>query len=112
MRSSVCFRPRRLASRSVERLRLKAALHEKAEERKLAAIQRFSQAAFAWSEYLTFIREAAGLTDETARENDLRSKERQQAYRYLVLLAPRICTSGSLTVTTLWRESSGRNTSR
>lgn len=43
------------ATRGVEKLRLRIALREKAEERRLGAAQGFLEAASAWVEWLTFM---------------------------------------------------------
>jgi hypothetical protein len=75
------------ATRSVESMRLRAGLREKAEERKLAALQRFSKAAFAWAEWLNYIASDRVWDETVAAENNRRSRERQEAYRELVLLS-------------------------
>jgi len=73
------------ATRSVERMRLRHAVREKSDERKLAAILRFTHAALAWFDWLILIAEQ-GLDDEVLDELNLRSRERQGAYRELQLL--------------------------
>jgi hypothetical protein len=76
------------ATRSVEAMRVRAGLREKADERRLAAVQRFANAAFAWFEWATSMGRGAIPTDEQAfEENNKRSRERQQAYRTLLLLS-------------------------
>jgi hypothetical protein len=75
------------ATRSVESMRVRAGLLEKAEERKLEALQRFSKAAFAWAEWLNFIAQDRVWNETIAEENNRRSRERQDAYRELLLLS-------------------------
>ena len=78
------------ATRSLETARLRAASREKIEERKLEAAQAYSTAAFAWHEWLTFTaREGSDVRDQQAivEENNRRSKERQAAYRVLLLVS-------------------------
>jgi hypothetical protein len=74
------------ATRSVERMRLEHALREKADERKLQAIMRFTKAAFAWFDWILLMAEQ-GLDEEVLREHNIRSRERQEAYRELQLIA-------------------------
>lgn len=79
-----------IATRGVEKLRLRIALREKAEERRLAAAQAFLDAACAWVEWVTFMaREGAGARSDAdvVQENNDRSKRRQVAYRELLLLS-------------------------
>jgi hypothetical protein len=45
------------ATRGVERMRLQAGLREKAEERKLEAVQRFLVTASAWLDWLIYMEE-------------------------------------------------------
>jgi hypothetical protein len=72
------------ATRSVESMRLRAGLREKADERKLAALQRFSKAAFACAEWLNYIASDRVWSETIAEENNRRSCERQEAYRELL----------------------------
>jgi hypothetical protein len=74
------------ANRGVERLRLSAGLVEKAQERRLATLERFLLAANAWVDWLIFL-EDQGWTDESAAELNARVKARDDAYRQLLLLA-------------------------
>jgi hypothetical protein len=74
-----------LATRSVERMRFQQAIQEKTDERKLAAVIRFTNAAFAWYDWLMLMAEQ-GLSDDVLAEYNQRSRERQQAYRELQLL--------------------------
>ena len=79
-----------IATRSVEKLRLRIALREKAEERRLAAAHSFLEAASAWVEWVTFMaREGsqARSDEDVVQENNARSKRRQAAYRELLLLS-------------------------
>jgi hypothetical protein len=73
------------ATRSVERLRLHAALVEKAEERKLASIERFLLAANGWLDWLVYM-DDRGWKDKLDELNR-RVKERDDSYRELLLLA-------------------------
>jgi hypothetical protein len=73
------------ATRSVERMRLRHIVQERTEERKLAAVVQFANAAFAWFDWLTMIEEQ-GLNKEVLDELSRRSGERQQSYRELQLL--------------------------
>jgi hypothetical protein len=73
------------ATRSVERMRLEHALQEKTDERKLASVLRFTNAAFAWFDWLRLM-EDQGMNDEVLDEYNLRSRERQHSYRELQLL--------------------------
>jgi hypothetical protein len=66
-------------------MRLRHAVQEKTEERKLAAVMRFTNAAFAWFDWLMLMAEQ-GLDAEVLDEYNRRSRERQQAYRELQLL--------------------------
>ncbi len=72
------------ATRSVERMRLEHALQEKADQRKLDAVLRFTKAAFAWFDWLILMAEQ-GIDDEVLAEHNRRSRERQEAYRELQL---------------------------
>jgi hypothetical protein len=74
------------ANRGVERLRLRAGLVEKAQERRLATLERFLLAANAWVDWLIFL-EDQGWTDASAAELNARVKARDDAYRQLLLLA-------------------------
>jgi hypothetical protein len=73
------------ATRSVEKMRFKQAAEEKSAERKLAAVVRFTNAAFAWFDWLILMAEQ-GLDENVLTEYNQRSRERQQAYRELQLL--------------------------
>jgi hypothetical protein len=77
------------ATRSVEKMRFQHAVREKNDERKLAAVVRFTNAAFAWFDWLTLMADQ-GLNQEVLKEYNERSRERQQAYRELQLL----CSDG------------------
>jgi hypothetical protein len=61
------------ANRGVERLRLRAGLVEKAQERRLATLERFLLATNAWIDWLSFL-EDQGWTDESAPELNKRVK--------------------------------------
>ena len=74
------------ANRGVERLRLRAGLVEKAQERRLATLERFLLATNAWIDWLSFL-EDQGWTNESAPELNKRVKARDDAYRQLLLLA-------------------------
>jgi hypothetical protein len=75
----------------VERMKYKASITEKAELRKVDAVQQFSSAATAWFEWLLTIQTNRRLTRaELLTENNARSKERQRAYRALRLF----CSDG------------------
>ena len=79
-----------IATRGVEKLRLRIALCEKAEERRLSAAEDFLDAASLWVEWLTFMareRPQARADKEIVEENNIRSKRRQTAYRKLLLLS-------------------------
>jgi hypothetical protein len=73
------------ATRGVERMRLQAGLREKAEERKLEAVQRFLVTASSWLDWLIYMEEQGwqGKLDV----QDIRSKERAEAYRQLLLVS-------------------------
>jgi hypothetical protein len=73
------------ATRSVERLRLRAALLEKANERRLSSIEEFMLAVHAWLDWLIYIEEFGwqGKADELNQ----RVKRRDEAYRRLLLLS-------------------------
>jgi hypothetical protein len=73
------------ATRSVERLRLRASLLEKAQERRLAGIEDFMLATSLWVDWLTYIQETGweGKQEELNR----RVRARDEAYRRLLLLA-------------------------
>ncbi|MFC9794453.1 hypothetical protein [Streptomyces sp. NPDC057695] len=73
------------ATRSVERLRLRASLLEKAQERRLAGIEGFMLATSLWMDWLTYIQET-GWTDKQ-EELNVRVRARDEAYRRLLLLA-------------------------
>ena len=73
------------ATRSVERMRLQHAVQEKTDERKLAAVLRFTNAALAWFDWLMLMADQ-GLDEEVLDEYNGRSRERQEAYRELQLL--------------------------
>lgn len=77
-----------IATRSAERFRMRAALLEKAEERRLSSIEGFMLAATAWLDWLIYIEEL-GWKDapDKAAELTRRVKARDEAYRRLVLLA-------------------------
>ena len=75
-----------IAGSRVERLRYKASITEKAELRKVDAVQRFASAATAWFEWLAAIRTNRRLTvAQLLDENNARSRERQESYRLLRL---------------------------
>ena len=74
------------ANRGVEQLRLRAGLVEKAQERRLATLERFLLAANAWIDWLIFF-EDQGWADESAAELNARVKARDDAYRQLLLLS-------------------------
>ncbi|MFE5619159.1 hypothetical protein [Streptomyces sp. NPDC056470] len=73
------------ATRSVERLRLRASLLEKAQERRLAGIEGFMLATSLWMDWLTYVQETGweGKHEELNR----RVRARDEAYRRLLLLA-------------------------
>lgn len=73
------------ATRSVERMRVRAGLVEKAEERELRAIEEFLLAVNAWLDWLIYIEEQGweGRLDVLTQ----RAKERDDAFRRLILLA-------------------------
>jgi hypothetical protein len=73
------------ATRSVEAMRVRAALVEKAQERRLASIERFLLAANAWLDWLTYMAEQP--SHDHYPELNRRVKERDDAYRQLILLA-------------------------
>lgn len=74
-----------MATRRVEILRLRANLVEKAEDRKLAALEGFLLAVNSWLDWLAFIEESGweGNLDEL----NTRVRSRDEAYRRLLLLA-------------------------
>ena len=75
-----------IAGSRVERLKYRASITEKAELRKVDAVQRFASAATAWFEWLGAIRTNQRLTrDKLLDENNARSRERQESYRLLRL---------------------------
>jgi hypothetical protein len=73
------------ATRSVEAMRVRAALVEKAEERRLASIERFLLAVNAWLDWLMYIEEQP--SQDHYPELNRRVKERDDAYRELILLS-------------------------
>jgi hypothetical protein len=73
------------ATRSVERLRLRAGLAEKAEERRLATIESFMQAANLWLDWIIYIHETGW--EDKQEEWNRRVRARDEAYRRLLLLA-------------------------
>jgi hypothetical protein len=73
------------ATRSVEAMRVRAALIEKAEERRLASIERFLLAVNAWLDWLTYLAEQP--SSDHHPELNRRVKERDDAYRELILLS-------------------------
>jgi hypothetical protein len=73
------------ANRSVERFRAHAAVAEKANERKLAALERFMLAVNAWIDILMLIEEQGWKGRH--EEQMARVRERDIAYRQLLLLA-------------------------
>jgi hypothetical protein len=73
------------ATRSVERMRLEHSLREKTDERKLMAVQRFTNAALAWFDWIMLMAEQ-GLDEKILNEYNERTRERQQAYRELQLI--------------------------
>jgi hypothetical protein len=75
-------------TRSVEKLRFQQAVEEKTAERKLAAVVRFTNAAFSWFDWLVLMAEQ-GLDEDVLTQYNERSRERQQAYRELQL----VCSS-------------------
>jgi hypothetical protein len=74
-----------LATRRVEVLRLRANLLEKADERKLASLEEFLLAINAWLDWLIYMEDQGwqGRLEELNR----RVKERDDAYRRLIMLA-------------------------
>lgn len=75
----------------VERMKYRSSITEKAELRKVDAVQQFASAATAWFEWLLTIQTNKRLTRaELLTENNVRSKERQRAYRALRLF----CSDG------------------
>lgn len=80
------------ATRSVERLRLRSALVEKAEERRLAGIEDFMLATTLWLDWLAYVNET-GWSDKpeelTHQQDEMsrRVRARDEAYRRLLLLA-------------------------
>jgi hypothetical protein len=76
------------ATRSTERSKAKAALAEKAEERRLSSIEGFMLAAHGWHDWLIYIEEL-GWNDIEGRVEELnrRVRARDDAYRRLQLLA-------------------------
>ncbi|MEV0183759.1 hypothetical protein AB0I54_31375 [Streptomyces sp. NPDC050625] len=73
------------ATRSVERLRLRAGLLEKAQERRLAGIEGFMLATSLWMDWLTYIQETGW--EDKQEELNRRVRARDEAYRRLLLLA-------------------------
>ncbi|MET9959223.1 hypothetical protein ABZ128_09060 [Streptomyces sp. NPDC006326] len=73
------------ATRSVERLRLRASLLEKAQERRLAGIEGFMLATSLWMDWLTYIQETGW--ENKQEELNRRVRARDEAYRRLLLLA-------------------------
>ncbi len=73
------------ATRSVEAMLVRAALVGKAQERRLASIERFLLAANAWLDWLTYMAEQP--SQDHYPELNRRVKERDDAYRQLILLA-------------------------
>jgi len=73
------------ATRSVERMRLRAALLEKAEVRKLEAIEAFLLAVNAWLDWLIYMAEQPSA--EHFDELNRRVKNRDDTYRRLLLLS-------------------------
>lgn len=73
------------ATRRVEVLRLRANLLEKADERRLAALEQFMLAVNGWLDWLIYMEEAGwqGLLEELNR----RVRERDESYRRLLMLA-------------------------
>ena len=72
------------ATRSVERLRLRAALVEKAEQRRLETIEAFLLAVNAWLDWLLFIEEQGW--EGQLEELNKRVRQRDDTYRRLLLL--------------------------
>jgi hypothetical protein len=78
------------ATRGLERLRIRAAFRESVEERKLEAAQSYLTTASAWFEWVTFMAREGPVAREQAdivEENNRRSRERQAAYRALLLVS-------------------------
>lgn len=73
------------ATRSVERLRLRASLLEKAEERRLAGIENFMLATTLWLDWIIYIHQTDW--ENKQEELNLRVRARDEAYRRLLLLA-------------------------
>jgi hypothetical protein len=73
------------ATRSVERLRLRASLLEKAQERRLAGIEGFMLATSLWMDWLTYIQETGW--EDKQEELNRRVRARDEAYRRMLLLA-------------------------
>jgi len=76
-----------MAGVRVEKLRQRSATCERVELRRVAAVQRFATAAFAWFDWLGVLENGSRI-ERHARldENNRRSLARQQAYRELLLL--------------------------
>jgi hypothetical protein len=66
-------------------MRFRHEVEEKNDERKFAAVVRFTNAAFAWFDWLILMAEQ-GLSEDVLEEYNQRSRQRQQAYRELQLL--------------------------
>ena len=66
-------------------MRVRMALIEKAEERRLACIERFLLAVNAWLDWLTYLAERP--SQDNYPELNRRVKERDDAYRQLILLS-------------------------
>jgi hypothetical protein len=73
------------ATRSVERLRLRASLVEKAEERRLAGIENFMLATTLWLDWMIYIHQTGW--EDKQEELNRRVRARDEAYRRLLLLA-------------------------
>src|SRR5215210_7378334 len=89
------------ATRSVEKMRFQQAAEEKTAERKLAAVVRFTNGAFAWFDWLVLMADQ-GLGEDVLTEYNERSRERQQAYRELQLVCSTEPFSGLERTTIRW----------
>lgn len=73
------------ATRSVERLRLRASLVEKAEERRLESIENFMLATSLWLDWIIYIHQTGW--EDKQEELNHRVRARDESYRRLLLLA-------------------------
>jgi hypothetical protein len=79
------------ATRSVERFRARAALQEKAAERRLASIEAFLLAVHTWHDWLVHVGQLGWAEGDERitriNEMDRRIRQRDEAYRRLLLLS-------------------------